>query len=246
MKKRSAYLLPVVLALLAAGTPLCAQELIIHMPRGGNYMHYIVQNGDTVYVETLRPSYSFARSRKRSRNWRDEYRLLHNFGKVYPYALEAGRLIVEVDSTIAGDELRRGKKEKYIASIQDQLLDAYEPVLREMTVSQGKLLIRLIDRETGITPYDLIKNYKSGAAAAFWQGIAKMFDGDLKRGYDPEGIDRPTEELVEKWNSGEYDALYWSVFGKMPEKVIAKRVETHSPKAAAREKKSIFRKKNKA
>ena len=231
MRRLAAYVFCAV-ALLATAATSAGQELLTRMPRGGNYMHYIISNGDTVYVETLRPAYSFARGRNRGRNWRDEYRLLHNFGKVYPYALEAGRLIAEVDSTIAADGLRRGKKDKYISTIQDGLLTAYEPVLREMTVSQGKLLIRLIDRETGITPYDLIKNYKSGAAAAFWQGIAKMFDGDLKRAYEPDGLDKATEELVRKWETGEYDALYWSVFGKMPEKVIAKRIDAKSPKAA--------------
>ena len=200
-------------------------------------MHYLVTDeGDTVYVANLPAAYSYARGRRRGRNWREEYRLLHNFGKVYPYALEARRLIASVDSTIAADDLKRGRKDKYIVGIQEGLLEAYEPVIRNMTITQGKLLIRLIDRETGITPYDLIKNYKSGAAAAFWQGIAKMFDGDLRRQYDPQGEDRATEELVEKWNSGEYDALYLSVFGKMPEKGIARPVVVASPGAKAKAK----------
>ena len=236
MKRWLPYLL-LILPALPAGTLLRAQEVWTPMPRIGNYMHYIVtDDGDTVYVETLKPAYSFARGRRRGRNWRDEYRLLHNFGKVYPYALEARRLIASVDSTIEADGLKRGRKDKYIVGIQEGLLEAYEPVIRNMTISQGKLLIRLIDRETGITPYDLIKNYKSGAAAAFWQGIAKMFDGDLRRQYDPEGEDRATEELVEKWNTGEYDALYFSVFGKMPEKGVARVVRVQSPAAKGKAK----------
>ena len=68
-------------------------------------------------------------------------------------------------------------------------------------------------------PYDLIKNYKNGAAAGFWQAVAKLFDNDLKNPYDPEGADRELEELVQIWQRGEFPALYWSVFWEDPPQV---------------------------
>ncbi|MBQ4286853.1 MAG: DUF4294 domain-containing protein, partial [Bacteroidales bacterium] len=77
--------------------------------------------------------------------------------------------------------------------------------------------ISLIDRETGVTPYDIIRDYKSSAAAAFWQGIAKLFEGDLKRHYEPSGRDAEVEELIGIWNRGEYPTLYYSIFGKNPQ-----------------------------
>ena len=70
----------------------------------------------------------------------------------------------------------------------------YEPDLRKMTFSQGKMLIKLINRETSYTSYDLIKMYRGSFAASFWQGIAKIFGADLKLDYD--GKDR--EKIIER------------------------------------------------
>ena len=81
-----------------------------------------------------------------------------------------------------------------------------------MTVSQGALLMKLIDREAGKSSYMIIKDYKSGIAAGFWQGIAKLFGSDLKKPYDPNGDDVATEELVRIWEAGEFPALYFSIF----------------------------------
>ena len=85
-----------------------------------------------------------------------------------------------------------------------------------MTITQGALLMRLIDRETGINSYELIKTYKSGIAAGFWQGVARLFGGNMKINYAPNGIDAPTEELVKKWENGEFEGLYYSIFWKFP------------------------------
>jgi len=176
-------------------------------------MHYRVIDGDTVFVETL-PA---ARIVGKSSDWRKHHKLVHNFSKTYPYALEAKRVMDEVDGTIGAQGLRRRKKAQYINSIQADILDKYEPVIKNMTVNQGKLLIKLIGRETGYTPYEIIDGYKSGMAAGFWQGIAKLFGGDLKKSYDPEGEDALVEELVRKWKAGEFKEFYRSIFGKYPE-----------------------------
>ena len=71
-----------------------------------------------------------------------------------------------------------------------------------MTISQGRLLIKLVDREIGKSSYSIIKDYKSGVSAGFWQGVAKIFGQNLKSSYDPNGEDRMTEYLVEKWQRG--------------------------------------------
>ena len=60
------------------------------------------------------------------------------------------------------------------------------------------------------------KEYKNGIMAGFWQGVAKIFKNDLKKNYDPQGEDKMTEYLVEKWQKGEFDALYYSIFYEMP------------------------------
>ena len=85
-----------------------------------------------------------------------------------------------------------------------------------MTISQGAVLLKLIDRETGQSSYSIIKEYKNGIAAGFWQGIAKFFDNDLKSQYDPEGEDRELEELVQMWHNGTFPSLYRSIFWEDP------------------------------
>ena len=182
-----------------------------------NILRYIVENGDTIYIDNIRPSKVYSRlPRQKGREWRKYYRLVHNFSKAYPYALVARKLVQEADSTIAADNLRRVKREQYINRVQKELFEVFESQMRNMTVSQGALLMKLIDREVGKSSYNIIKDYKSGMAAGFWQGIAKIFGTDLKKPYDPEGEDRLTEELVKIWDAGDFQAFYFAIFWKDP------------------------------
>ena len=107
-------------------------------------------------------------------------------------------------------------KDRYITDVQSQLFGQFEGSFRQMTISEGALLMKLIDRETGQSSYSIIKEYKSGVAAGFWQLIAKMFDNDLKSKYDPRGADREVEELVKVWYEGDFPSLYWAVFWEDP------------------------------
>jgi hypothetical protein len=76
------------------------------------------------------------------------------------------------------------------------------------------MMIRLVDREVGMPPYDIIKKYLGKVNAAFWQGVAKLFKGNIKQRYEPEGEDADLEQLVKAWNYGEFDELYEFLFGK--------------------------------
>ena len=178
-------------------------------------------------MDMIAPVWVFPKGRKNTANLREYYRLVYNFNKVYPYALAAKELTREVDAHIAQNSLRRARKEKYINQMQKQLFEMYEKPLRNMTISQGKLLIKLIDREIGRSSYKIIRDYKNGITAGFWQGVAKIFGNDLKKGYDPNGEDRVTEYLVSQWESGEFDNLYYSIFWEMPEHpvIASKRIQ---------------------
>jgi hypothetical protein len=79
--------------------------------------------------------------------------------------------------------------------------------------------MKLVDREVGKSSYNIIKDYKNGMAAGFWQGIARLFGSDLKKPYDPEGEDKEVEELVKLWEADEFSMLYWSLFWQEPPKV---------------------------
>ena len=186
----------------------------------GGYLSFSVENGDTTYYDTIDPVWVFAKGLKsKKKDWRKYYRLVYNFARVYPYAIAAGRLDDVADSTIQAQKMNRRAKDKYVAGLQKDLFADFGGALRGMTISQGALLLKLIDRESGKTSYDIIKEYKSGIAAGFWNGIAKMFDNTLKAGYDAEGADKDTEELIQKWNDGTFPALYYSIFFESPPEV---------------------------
>ncbi len=181
------------------------------------FLEYIVEGEDTIYIDQIRASKVYSRLPKmKGREWRRYYRLVHNFSKAYPYALVARKLVQEADSTIAADNLKRGKRDKFINEVQKELFDVFEGQMRKLTVSQGALIMKLVDREVGKSSYNIIKDYKSGMAAGFWQGIAKIFGSDLKKPYDPEGEDAMTEELVRIWEAGDFPAFYWSIFWTDP------------------------------
>ena len=181
--------------------------------------YYVEAPGDTVYVDELPAAIVFPRIKNsKDPNVRKYYRLVYNFNKVYPYTSVARKLVTEADSTIAVNHMNRFKKDKYVTKIQNQILDDFTDVVKHMTISQGQLLCRLVDREIGKSSYQIVKDYKNGIAAGFWQGVAKTFKQDLKSHYDPKGEDRMTEYLIEKWENGQFEALYYSVFLKWPER----------------------------
>lgn len=219
---------------LAPHTPAHAQtpEQIPQKSENG-VMEFIVEGKDTFYIDKIRASRIFPKlQRQKGKDWRKYYRLVHNFSKTYPYALVARELLVEVDSTLEAENFSRAEREKYIKGQQKELFNVFETPLRNLTVSQGALLMRLIDREAGKSSYNIIKEYRNGIAAGFWQGIAKIFGSDLKKHYDAEGADRSVEDLVQKWEDGDFDNFYYSLFWQYPPKVVIP--EEYAKKMAAR------------
>ena len=209
--------------LLAAAATLGGQTLTQRVPKGYP-MYYEVHDGDTTYFDTLDPIWVFPRGRgfKGSGDWRTEYRLIYNFNKVYPYALVGRKLMAQVDSTIAADATKRSQRTQYIKSVERELLSLFSKDIKHMTITQGMVLMRLVDRECGMSPFEIIKEYEGGFAANFWQVVAKLFTHDLKLRYEPEGRDRKIEELVQIWDSGNWDQFYYSVFWEMPTKTVIK------------------------
>jgi len=128
-------------------------------------------------------------------------RLTYNLKKVHPYALIVREKLYEVNAELnrITDEKER---RKYLRGIEELVLGEYEDDMRDMTITQGKLLIKLIDRETRNTSYDLIKAYRGGLSAAFWQGIARIFGTNLKAEYDPFGEDAMIEVIVQDIEAG--------------------------------------------
>ncbi|PKO99724.1 MAG: DUF4294 domain-containing protein [Bacteroidetes bacterium HGW-Bacteroidetes-8] len=180
----------------------------------GYSVGYKVEGRDTIYYMNLSEVYLFSwdNKRKKDKEWREFYRLVYNFRKTYPYALIAKEKINEADSILASQNFNKREREKYIQQFELKLFNEFEKPLRKMTFSQGKLLLKLIDREIGQSSYFIIKNYRGGAAAGFWQGIAKIFGSDMKKPYDRFGDDKLTEELVQMYKKGTFEYLYFSIF----------------------------------
>ena len=122
-------------------------------------------------------------------------RLVRNIKKTLPYARSASQKLKEINTQL--EKLQTEKERKaYMKKAEKDLFDEFEEPLKNLTFSQGRLLIRLIDRETGDTTFNLIKEYKGGFSAFFWQSVAIMFGSNLKSEYDLEGDDKMIEYII--------------------------------------------------
>ncbi|MFY0673109.1 MAG: DUF4294 domain-containing protein [Bacteroidia bacterium] len=146
----------------------------------------IIVEGDTIPFVRLSGVDIYGRlsDKERQRIIRYNHKLIYNIKKVMPYAVEASKIITDANAHIATLETEK-EKNKYLKTVEKQLKKDYEEVIRKMTFSQGKLLIKLIDRQCGSSSYELIKLYKSGRSAFFWNGVAGIFGMDLKNEYNP-------------------------------------------------------------
>lgn len=214
----------VLLALTAlAAFPVYAQT---QRPKG-TLMEYVVIGNDTVYVDVLPPARVHPKEYMNRAEWIQYYQRVHNFSKAYPYALFVAKTIKETDSVFVARGYTKREQDKYLDEMKDELLKSFDPIFRQLTLKQGMMMIRLIDREVGKTPYAIIQQYLGNINAGFWQGVAKLFKGDIKREYDPKGEDQDLEKLVRYWHDGEFDDLYEFIFGKpRPKIVIPARFQT--------------------
>ena len=195
-------------------------------PVRGVPMYFEVDaQGDTVFMETLDPVWIFPKGRRmRDGDWRRYYKLVYNFNKVYPYALVGRKMMAQVDSTIAADVSKRSERNRYINDVEKELFRLFEKDIRNMTINQGLVLMRLVDRECGMSAFSIIKTYENGLAANFWQLVARIFSQNLKTRYDPtKGEDAKIEELCKIWDSGQWDSFYFSIFMERPARTVIQR-----------------------
>ncbi len=132
---------------------------------------------------------------KNRRQYRRYSRYVRNVKKVYPYAKYAARLLNEMEEHLDSLPNEREKK-AYVKQVEKSLKARYEDDIWNMTFSQGKILIKLIDRETGMTSYEIIDRMRGAFNAGFWQAVARLFGANLKTKFDPTGEDRILNQVV--------------------------------------------------
>lgn len=166
-------------------------------------MEKVIENGDTIFVEYLRELYVYPPLVFKSKKQEQFYwRTVRDVKKALPYARLASMEINKLNRELfelPNDAARK----KHINAFQKRIFNQYEKPLRKLTVNQGKMLIKLIDREHDMNTYELIKAYKGGVPAVFWNTVAKFFGSDLRSEYDESDKDRIVERVITLVDSGQ-------------------------------------------
>jgi hypothetical protein len=157
---------------------------------------YIVYGGDTMTYAQLDMVTVFGEMSPEQRRAKQKWTRLRNAVYVtYPYAKKASYIINDVNRQlmVIKDPLAR---KKYLSSREKELKKEFTAPLTALSVYQGKILMKLINRETSNSCYSIIKEYRGGFSARFWQTIAWVFGSSLKQDYDPKGEDADMEMIV--------------------------------------------------
>jgi hypothetical protein len=158
---------------------------------------WAVENGDSIAVIHITPVRKYARKP----DMRRYARLVRAVKRVYPIAEEAKVLMATMESELLA--LPNKKQQKlYIKGIEKRLIREYTPVLKKMTIYDGRVLLKLIDRQVDDTAYEIIKEFRGGFEAGLWQALAKMFGNNLKTDYDPDKDDILLEQIVRLYEKG--------------------------------------------
>ena len=192
------YLLPVCILLLWQN-PVFSQDInpdSIHVTRA------IIDGNDTIPIIELEEvriykssDFDYLSYKRRDR------RLVRNVKKAYPYSRIAAIKLKQLDEELSKLQ-SEAKQKEYIKQAEKEIMKEFEKDLRKLTITQGIILVKLIDRETGQTSYEVIKDLKGGFSAFLWQGIARIFGNNLKAKYNPEGEDAKIEDIVRGIEAG--------------------------------------------
>jgi hypothetical protein len=170
-----------------------AQDVMVTVD---NVVSAYIEDGDTIPQLLLPPVYVFPILHFKSKQQEKFYwRTVRDVKRTLPYAKAIGRTLAEINAELEKIPDEKGKK-AYMKSKEDDLIGKYEPQLKKLTLSQGKMLIRLVDRECEQTSYELIKQYRGGFRAFFWQGFARLLGADLKANYDKDDEDKIVERVI--------------------------------------------------
>jgi hypothetical protein len=195
-----------ILLLVALPALLRGQTSVISKSDSVSNVSYLLKtatyDGQTYPSVELKEIVVYARMPRGARfDYRRHARLVYNVKRVYPYSIivreELGR-VNRLLETMPNEKDKRNFLQQY----EKDILNQYEDDMTHLTFTQGKILIKLIDRETTNTSYDLIREYRGKFTASFWQTVAKIFGANLKSSYDPTGDDYLIEQVITEIEAG--------------------------------------------
>ncbi|MBP5307326.1 MAG: DUF4294 domain-containing protein [Paludibacteraceae bacterium] len=165
---------------------------------------FVEENGDTLYLMPMLPTaYCYAPLKFKNRRAEKFYwKTVRDVKKCLPYARIVSRTLNEANAELAKMSTEKEKRE-YLKKLEKEVKAQYEPVVWKMTRSQGRMLIKLIDRETHITSYELLRMYRGKFTAFFYQGIARLFGENLKDRYDGNDRDKIIERVITLVEAGQ-------------------------------------------
>jgi hypothetical protein len=163
----------------------------------------VIENGDTIAYMSLPEVIIYAdrpfANEKEKQKWN---KLKRDVKKAYPYAILASIKLKEYNAKLLNMKTEVERK-AYMKKAEKELKKQFEKDLKNLTLSQGRILIRLIDRETGSTSYSLVKDLRGSFSAFCWQTVAAVFNSSLKAEYDPtKGEDKMIEQIIGLIESG--------------------------------------------
>ena len=165
--------------------------------RGSWKQEWVVEKGDSIPHVYILPIRKYARKP----DMRRYQRLIRHVKKCYPLAKQASIEMRKMERQLLAVKDKK-EQERLSKELQKQLIKQYTPVILKMTISEGKVLLKLIDRETEHTAFQIIKDFRGGFVAGFWQMFAKMFGNNLKLEYEPETNDKVLEQIVTYYEMG--------------------------------------------
>ena len=196
MKRHLLLIILAVIALFAAPMDTAAQSRRQRVKGASAARWRRDRGGDSVLYITLLPVNVGV-----GINLKEHERTVRAVKKVYPLALDAAKRLEQLEKDLEGLEIKRDRK-AYTKALEDALKEELTPILWKMTRYEGKVLLKLLDRETNYTAFTLIKDIRSGFTAGFYQAIAKLFGTNLKLEYDPKGEDAILEQIVLYYKAG--------------------------------------------
>jgi hypothetical protein len=152
-------------------------------------------DGDSIQYMELSNVYVYPDLTFKSKRQQQSYmRLVKNVKKVLPLAKQVRQIIIETAEFT--ETLPPSERDAHLKRVEQSIVKEYKPQMKKLTFSQGKLLIKLVDRECNSTAYEAMQAFIGPVRSGMWQAFAWMFGASLKKGYDPEGTDRLTERVV--------------------------------------------------